>query len=154
MDVKIINSPTGNLRLRGDKKAVREISWTREKRKADRLPLSHALNKAAKELNEYFCGKRKIFSFPIAFKGTIFQKKVWTALQKIPYGKTVSYQDIAIRVGSPRSARAVGLANNKNPLPLIIPCHRVIGKNGHLLGFGSGLNKKKWLLELERLSIN
>lgn len=151
MDIKIISSPTGNLKLIGNKQCVKEITWTREKKKLTRFPKSHALSKATKELNEYFCGKRKVFSFPIAPEGTPFQRKVWKALQSIPYGRTASYQDIAIKVKSPQAARAVGMANNKNPLPLVIPCHRVIGKNGDLVGFGSGLKKKKWLLELERL---
>jgi methylated-DNA-[protein]-cysteine S-methyltransferase len=108
------------------------------------------LKQCIKELHEYFSGKRTEFSFPIdRVRGTDFQKKVWSALEKIPYGKTVSYEDIAIAVGSPKAVRAVGLANSKNPHWVVVPCHRVIGKNKKLVGYAGGLDRKKWLLEHE-----
>lgn len=103
-----------------------------------------------KELVEYFTSGRKKFTFKIKLVGTEFQKKVWQALSKIPYGKTVSYKDIAEKINNPKAVRAVGLANKNNPLPIVIPCHRVIGKNGKLAGYSSGLDIKKKLLDLER----
>jgi methylated-DNA-[protein]-cysteine S-methyltransferase len=102
------------------------------------------------QIQEYLCGKRKIFDVQIALRGTEFQKKVWNELIKIPYGGTCSYGEIAQRVGVPRGARAVGMANNKNPIPIIIPCHRVIGISGDLIGYGGGLDLKQKLLTLEK----
>jgi methylated-DNA-[protein]-cysteine S-methyltransferase len=104
---------------------------------------------AAKQLEEYFDGKRKIFDLPIAPQGTEFQLKVWQALRFIPYGETRSYSEIAVNANNPKACRAVGMANNRNPIVIIIPCHRVIGSNGSLTGFGGGLELKKNLLELE-----
>ena len=102
------------------------------------------------QLDEYFRGERKTFDLPLAPKGTDFQKKVWNALQKIPYGETKTYGEIAAAVGNPKGARAVGMANNKNPIGIIIPCHRVVGANGKLVGYAGGMDKKEWLLQLER----
>lgn len=109
------------------------------------------LNQAAQtQLEEYFSGERKEFDLPIKLDGTPFQVSVWEALQRIPYGETRSYRDIAEEIGNPNSYRAVGLANNKNPISVIIPCHRVIGANGDMIGYGGGLNKKRRLLDLEK----
>jgi methylated-DNA-[protein]-cysteine S-methyltransferase len=107
------------------------------------------IKKAAKQLEEYFEGKRKIFNLPIAPQGTEFQLKIWQALKHIPYGETRSYGEIAFNAGNPKACRAVGMANNRNPIVILIPCHRVIGSNGSLTGFGGGLELKKKLLELE-----
>lgn len=107
---------------------------------------------AIKQLTEFLDGQRKTFNLKIALKGTTFQKKVWLELLKIPYGKTVSYQDIAVAIGNPKACRAVGMANNKNPIPIFIPCHRVIGKNGCLIGYAGGLDLKKSLLEIEQIN--
>lgn len=107
-------------------------------------------HKAYAQLAEYLAGKRTKFDLKLAPKGTAFQQKVWKELLKIPYGQTRSYKDLAIAIGKPKAARAVGMALNKNPIPLIIPCHRVIGSNGNLTGFALGLETKKWLLEMER----
>ncbi len=101
------------------------------------------------QLKEYFAGKRKIFDFPYQLKGTDFQQKVWAALCEIPYGQTRTYKDIALAIGNPRACRAVGMANNKNPMSIVVPCHRVIGSNGKLVGYGSGLDMKQALLQLE-----
>ena len=101
------------------------------------------------QLQSYFAGDRKNFELDLVLEGTDFQKKVWTALQEIPYGETISYKKLAETVGSPKGVRAVGAANGANPIPIIIPCHRVIGKDGSLTGFGGGLPLKKQLLELE-----
>lgn len=105
---------------------------------------------AYSQLLEYFEGKRRIFDIPIHLNGTEFQKKVWNALTNIPYGQTVSYKDIAISIGNEKSCRAVGMSNNKNPIAIIIPCHRVIGKNGDLTGYAGGIEIKKYLLNLEK----
>ena len=108
------------------------------------------LIKCRNELAEYFNKERKEFTIPIKLKGTDFQKKVWNSLLKIPFGETRSYKDIAIDIGNSKASRAVGMANNRNPLPIIVPCHRVIGSNKKLVGYGGGLDKKIFLLELEK----
>ena len=108
------------------------------------------IKKAAAQIEEYLDGKRKKFSLPIAMHGTDFQMDVWQALQSIPYGETRSYGEIAAHIGRPNAARAVGMANNRNPISIIVPCHRVIGHNGALVGYGGGLPLKQYLLELER----
>ena len=106
-------------------------------------------SEALQQLAEYFDGVRQGFSLKLAPKGTPFQKRVWQELEKIPFAQTVSYGDIAKRIGNPKASRAVGMANSKNPIPIIVPCHRVIGKDGSLTGFGGGVGLKKQLLELE-----
>ncbi|NLI89121.1 MAG: methylated-DNA--[protein]-cysteine S-methyltransferase [Epulopiscium sp.] len=111
------------------------------------------ISKAAKQIIEYLDGERTTFDLPIETTGTEFQKKVWKALMEIPYGQTQSYKDIAIKVGSPLAYRAVGMANNKNPISIIIPCHRVIGANGKLVGYGGGLDIKVELLNIEKEKI-
>lgn len=108
------------------------------------------IKKAHDEIEEYFLGKRKGFTIEINPKGTDFMKSVWKELCNIPYGKTVSYKDIAMAIGNEKAARAVGMANNKNPIPIFIPCHRVIGKNGQLVGYSGGVDIKHKLLEIEK----
>lgn len=108
------------------------------------------LQEAYQQLKEYFSGKRKTFDLPIHLEGTEFQKKVWAALQTIPYGATRTYGEIAEQIGKHKASRAVGGANHNNPIMIIVPCHRVIGVNGSLVGFGGGLDMKKYLLELEK----
>ncbi|MGN1297615.1 MAG: methylated-DNA--[protein]-cysteine S-methyltransferase [Clostridia bacterium] len=108
------------------------------------------LKETEKQLGEYFEGKRKTFDVPLNPKGTNFMKKVWTALQNIPYGEVRTYQQIAEEVESPKAARAVGMANHRNPIPIIIPCHRVIGSNGKLVGYALGMDMKKFLLDWEK----
>ena len=111
---------------------------------------SSLLKSASLQLAEYFEGRRHSFDLPLAFKGTDFQVRCWRALCDIPYGETRSYKDIAAAAGSPKACRAVGMANNRNPIAIIVPCHRVIGADGSLVGFGGGLDVKIFLLELER----
>lgn len=108
------------------------------------------LYEAYKQLNEYFAGRRREFELPLCFHGTTFQQAVWRELQRIPYGETRSYADIAIGIGNPKAVRAIGQANHRNPIMIIVPCHRVINKNGTLGGFGGGLEVKKFLLDLEK----
>jgi len=107
------------------------------------------IRETSRQLNAYFSGKLQEFSIPIHPAGTGFMQSVWAALRRIPYGETASYKEVAAQVGNPNAARAVGLANNRNPIPIIIPCHRVIGSNGQLVGFRSGLDAKQRLLDLE-----
>ena len=108
------------------------------------------LKETEKQLEEYFKGKRKTFDVPLNPKGPNFMKKVWTALQNIPYGEVKTYQQIAEEVENPKAARAVGMANHRNPIPIIIPCHRVIGSNGKLVGYALGMDIKKFLLDWEK----
>lgn len=115
---------------------------------------SPLLQKAARQLDEYFNGKRKVFDLPLLPRGTDFQLKVWKALQTIPYGETRSYGQIAAITGNPKASRAVGMANNRNPIAIIIPCHRVIGHDGSLTGYAGGLELKQKLLGLETSVIN
>lgn len=109
------------------------------------------LKEAVRQLESYFAGELKEFSLPLEPSGTVFMKQVWSALCEIPFGKTATYGEIAERIGRPKAARAVGLANNRNPIPIFIPCHRVIGADGSLTGYRGGLEMKKKLLELEKL---
>lgn len=106
-------------------------------------------DRVVKQLEEYFAGKRKVFAFPYGLEGTEFQKKVWAELEKIPYGETRSYGQIAKAIGNPKASRAVGMANNRNPIIIVVPCHRVIGSTGKLVGYGGGLEMKETLLKLE-----
>lgn len=112
----------------------------------DASPCAHVVH----ELAQYFAGERTTFTLDLAPRGTPFQLAAWRALQLIPFGTTVSYQEQATRIGKPRAMRAIGAANGRNPLPIVVPCHRVIGKNGSLVGFGGGLASKQWLLHHER----
>ena len=107
---------------------------------------------ARNQLKEYFTGKRSVFDLSIHYTGTSFQNRVWDELRKIPYGSTVTYGELAARIGKPGASRAVGGANNRNPISIIVPCHRVIGAGGDLVGYGGGLDKKRWLLDHEALN--
>ena len=110
----------------------------------------NCLAETKRQLREYFAGDRKDFDLDLAPVGTEFQLQVWDSLCEIPYGETCSYGEIADRIGRPKASRAVGAANGQNPIPIVVPCHRVIGKSGHLTGFGGGLPTKEWLLQHER----
>lgn len=118
------------------------------------LQTTELLSMATIQLDEYFQGKRTTFSLPFKLTGAPFQLAVWKELQNIPYGQTTSYKEIAQKINKPKACRAVGMANNKNPLPIIIPCHRVIGSNGKLIGYAGGLKLKNYLLELEKSHTN
>ena len=111
---------------------------------------SDFLHEVYHQLNEYFAGKRKIFDLPVDSKGTAFQKAVWRELHKIPYGETRSYEDIAVAIGNKKAVRAIGQANGRNPIMIVVPCHRVIRKNGDISGFACGVEAKRYLLNLER----
>ena len=149
-----MESPVGRLVLVGDEAGLRQV-WFAEGRRVEVVERDWREDKAAfaeavRQLRAYFAGELREFDLELAPVGTEFQLRVWHELRRIGYGETISYGELARRVGNAKAARAVGLANGSNPLPIIVPCHRVIGGNGSLTGFGGGLPNKKWLLELER----
>ena len=150
------DSPVGTLLLTADEEALTGIHFSGGRRAqtvgADwkEKPGHPVLRKVVRQLDEYFAGKRKTFDLPLAPDGTPFQRAVWKALRAIPYGKTQSYGDIARRIGRPKAVRAVGAANGANPISIVVPCHRVIGADGSLTGYGGGLPRKRRLLALER----
>ncbi len=152
---KEMNSPVGTLRLIANARALVAILWKRER--PDRVkmatpvpaPEHPILCAAERQLNEYFTGRRSDFELPLEPHGSDFQKKVWQALRKIPFGQTRSYREIAEAIGAAAAIRAVGRANGKNPLSIVVPCHRVIGSKGSLTGFAGGLPAKAALLALE-----
>ncbi|HRQ65474.1 MAG TPA: aldo/keto reductase [Xanthomonadaceae bacterium] len=152
--VAVIASPVGPLRLRANAQGLSAIEFAARARPAaikggDDTTRTH-LKKAQTQLGEYFAGRRRDFNLPLAASGTEFQQRCWQALMDIPFGETRSYADIARAIGQPKAVRAVGLANNRNPLPIVVPCHRVIGADGSLTGYGGGLKAKRWLLALEQ----
>lgn len=145
-------SPVGGMKIEADEQGLRALYFLQDKTflpTVNTTPSHPLLQQAVEQLDEYFAGRRKAFTLPLAPEGTPFQLSVWQALQKIPYGTTCSYGEIATAIGNPKASRAVGLANNKNPLPIFIPCHRVIGADGKLIGYGGGLDIKRRLLALE-----
>ncbi len=142
-------SEIGLLEVVGNAKGILTITFVEDEFEADRN-LPACMTECLRQLDEYFKGKRQKFSVPLLLDGTEFQKTVWQQLQKIPFGETASYGDVARAICSPQAFRAVGNANNKNRIPLIIPCHRVIGSDGKLVGFGSGIWRKEWLLGHEK----
>ena len=147
------NTPIGDLLLAGDGAGLSMIGFPRGKMRRDPEPdwifSEKPFAEARRQLGEYFAGERKEFDLPLQLSGTDFQVQVLEELQRIPYGETTSYGAIAKRIGRPRAMRAVGAANGRNPIPIVIPCHRVIGSSGDLTGFGGGLDTKAALLRLE-----
>lgn len=148
MKTAVYHSPFGDMELTYEEDAVTALKMA-EKKAAGEAPEGLAL-KVFRELDEYFEGKRKTFDIPLRTHGTAFQEKVWAALRAIPYGEVRSYKEVAEAIGHPRAYRAVGMANNANPIFIIVPCHRVIGSDGSLTGYGGGLPMKKALLSLEK----
>ncbi len=148
-----IDSPVGPLMLAANDHALRHIEFRDNCHPADRRDWhggdNPILQAAQQQLGEYFAGRRRVFDLPLAPHGTEFQRTVWQALADIPYGNTISYAQLAQRLGNPNGTRAVGAANGRNPLPIVLPCHRVIGADGGLTGFGGGLPTKQFLLRLE-----
>jgi methylated-DNA-[protein]-cysteine S-methyltransferase len=150
----IIESPICPILLAGDEKELKQVIFLKGKRKED-IPADWIENKdffreAVRQLEAYFSGKLKSFDLRLAPEGTEFQKSVWRALCKIPYGETRTYKDIAESIGNPKAYRAVGHANNRNQISIIVPCHRVIGSNGKLTGYACGLDIKAFLLNIEQ----
>lgn len=149
-----IDSPIGRLMIAADNTGIRAIEFPENrhpvKRDGDWCEAAHPLiSRAAQQLGEYFANQRREFDLPLAPHGTAFQLQVWQALRMIPFGETRSYAQQAQTIGKPAAMRAVGAANGRNPIPIIVPCHRVIGANGALTGFGGGLPIKQFLLRLE-----
>lgn len=153
-----MQTPMGNLTLAHDEHGLAGVSFADEQFSLSPPPNwtrdDSALRPAADQLADYFLGKRMTFGLPLSICGTPFQKRVWQALVEIPYGTTMGYGELARRIGAPGSARAVGGANGSNPLAIIVPCHRVIGADGSLTGYGGGEDRKRWLLEFERAVVS
>lgn len=152
----ITESPIGPILLAGNEKGLKHLIFLKSKKKMG-IPEDWVENKeffreAIRQLEAYFSGKLESFNLKLAPEGTDFQKSVWKALCEIPYGKTRTYKEIAVSIEKPKAYRAVGLANNRNPIAIIIPCHRVIGANGKLTGYASGLDVKEFLLKLEKIN--
>ncbi|MFN8243472.1 MAG: methylated-DNA--[protein]-cysteine S-methyltransferase [Ferruginibacter sp.] len=157
IEVAYYKSPLGVLEIRSTGSNISEVlfanSWKGARVNEDDLnfarPKSTALKACFRQLDEYFAGKRRVFNLPLAQTGTEFQHAVWNELCKIPYGHTISYLELSKRIGNVKAIRAVGTANGNNSISIIVPCHRVIGSNGELVGYGGDLWRKKWLLEHE-----
>lgn len=154
-----MNSPVGKLTIITSSKGLHAILWDTDRKnpKYEKIIISliksktnKTITETKKQLSEYFKGKRKTFDLPLVMHGTDFQIKAWQQLLKIPYAKTISYGAQAEKIGNKNKARAVGMANGLNPISIVIPCHRVVGSNGDLTGFGGGLDKKAYLLKLEQ----
>lgn len=144
-------SPIGALQLRGTDFALTGLYMEpHPRRPGDMVRDGAPLREAQQQLEEYFAGERREFSIATEAEGTDFQRSVWQALRKIPFGESISYGELARRIGNPRAVRAVGLANGRNPISIIVPCHRVIGADGSLTGYGGGLERKRFLLALEK----
>ena len=155
LSYKLIPSPIGKLKLVASDEGLVAILWENDRPRRVRLadlvenPAHPMLLRTEKELNEYFSHKRKAFTVPLDMRGTYFQKQVWEALLGIPFGETRTYGQLANQLGNPKATRAVGAANGRNPIAIIVPCHRVIGADGSLTGYGGGLPTKRWLLDHE-----
>ena len=149
-----LDTPIGTVLIAGDAEAIRRIAFPKNGKPVRPEPAwAHSargpIGEAVRQLRDYFAGRRTEFDLPLAPEGTPFQRAVWRQLQDIPYGETISYGELARRVGNPKASRAVGSANGANPIPIVIPCHRVIAASGKLGGFGGGLPVKQALLDLE-----
>ena len=155
LSYKVVDSPVGKLKVVASEKGLVAILWENDKPTRVQLselveePEQKVLVETERQLKEYFAGKRRSFDLPLDMRGTQFQKDVWEALLAIPFGETRSYGELAKKLGSPTASRAVGAANGRNPISIVVPCHRVIGASGKLTGFAGGLDVKERLLELE-----
>jgi methylated-DNA-[protein]-cysteine S-methyltransferase len=149
-----LESPIGRLLLTSDGSSLTGLYMETSRKEPSRVgwvedPQVPPLPEAVRQLTEYFAGRRREFDLPLRFEGTAFQQRVWRELTAIPYGETWSYGELAKRINQPSASRAVGLANGRNPISILVPCHRVIGANGSLTGYGGGLERKRWLLAHE-----
>ncbi|MCC3669823.1 methylated-DNA--[protein]-cysteine S-methyltransferase [Terrisporobacter mayombei] len=142
----------GIIGIRENNKSITDIFFSKVDTN-DNIEETDLIKECFKQLKEYFEGNRMKFDLPLYARGTEFQKKVWNELLNIPYGETKSYKDIAVAIGNEKACRAIGMANNKNPIPIIIPCHRVIGSNGKLVGYAGGVNVKEKLLNIEKIDV-
>ena len=146
-----VDSPLGPLLLTGDGEGLTGLYTDQHGRKPTELGerVDEEFAEVRTQLEEYFAGKRDDFDVPLTAPGTAFQRAVWQALREIPYGCTMTYREVAERVGSPKAVRAVGSANSRNPVSIIVPCHRVVGSDGKLIGYAGGFSAKRWLLDHE-----
>ena len=143
-------SPIGCIRIKADDTSILYLDFPEEDQNKNQGEYLEQIQLCVSQLDEYFSGKRKNFDISYLLKGTEFQKKVWAELEKVPYGVTVSYKDIAKSIGNEKAVRAVGTTNGKNPISIIVPCHRVVGADGKLTGYAWGIWRKEWLLEHEK----
>ncbi|WP_245620842.1 methylated-DNA--[protein]-cysteine S-methyltransferase [Roseivirga seohaensis] len=148
--ITYMDSPLGAIKIVGDANAIKMVVFVDEIGEENEGIIPLVVRKCKKQLHEYFVGQRKQFNIPVAPEGTDFQQQVWQNLQDIPFGVTSTYAKQAIKLGDIKKIRAVGTANGKNPIAIIIPCHRVIGSDGSLTGYAGGLDKKAWLLKHEK----
>ena len=151
-NIYFYETEVGTVGIRENNKSITDIYFSKINTN-DNIEETELIKECFRQLNEYFEGNRKNFDLPIEAKGTEFQNKVWNELLKIPYGETKSYKEIALSIGNEKACRAIGMANNKNPIPIIIPCHRVIGSNGKLVGYAGGINVKEKLLNIEKIDL-
>ncbi len=148
METIYLNTPVGTLEIKGDIDGLAFVNFIDPEESESKI-IPESLQDTVQQLSEYFEGNRTNFQLKLNPEGTFFQKKVWQQIKDIPFGKTASYQEIANQLGDPKAIRAAASANGKNPIAIIIPCHRVIGSDGSLIGYAGGLHRKKWLLEHE-----
>lgn len=150
MNKYLFTSPVGKLHIKASDEALVSISFVNEKtvELSQDIP-NGIIEHTIRQLQEYFDGSRKVFDLPLLPEGTDFQRRVWKALQEIPYGQTTTYSRLSDKLGDPKAIRAVGRANGQNPIPIVIPCHRVIGANNSLTGYAGGIERKRWLLQHE-----
>ncbi len=148
METIYLNTPVGTLEIKGDIDGLAFVNFIDPEESESKI-IPESLQNTVQQLSEYFEGNRTNFKLKLNPEGTFFQKKVWQQIKDIPFGKTASYQEIANQLGDPKAIRAAASANGKNPIAIIIPCHRVIGSDGSLIGYAGGLHRKKWLLEHE-----
>ncbi|MDF1493176.1 methylated-DNA--[protein]-cysteine S-methyltransferase [Caproiciproducens sp. CPB-2] len=153
-DTAKISTPLGLVLITAANDTITGLSFTDDPPETAVTPKTPLLKEAERQLSEYFSGIRKAFDLPLRAEGTEFQKTVWAALRSIPYGETRSYGQVAKSIGRPSASRAVGMANNKNPILILTPCHRVVGSDGGLVGYAGGLERKEQLLKLERTHAN
>ncbi|MGH1486910.1 MAG: methylated-DNA--[protein]-cysteine S-methyltransferase [Cellvibrionaceae bacterium] len=155
--VTYINSPVGMVQIRASEKGITHVTFIDESgvdesdvdKLSDTFETNATIKKCAQQLKEYFYGQRKSFDLPLDWEGTVFQQSIWQSLLDVPFGAVASYSDIATAVNNPKAVRAVGAANGKNPIAIIVPCHRIIGSNGTLTGYAGGMDRKAWLLSHE-----
>lgn len=150
MNEYFFTSPVGKLHIKASNEALVSISFVNEKavELSQDIP-SGIIEYIIRQLQEYFDGSRKVFDLPLLSEGTDFQRRVWKELREIPYGQTTTYSRLSDKLGDPKAIRAVGRANGQNPIPIVIPCHRVIGANNSLTGYAGGMERKRWLLQHE-----
>ncbi len=149
MFIDYLETPIGTITIKASEQGVTRVVFVGEDERKKECCANNTTEECKIQLKEYFAGKRTVFNLPLDQQGTAFQRQVWASLEKIKFGKTVSYGDIAKMIDNPKAVRAVGAANGKNPIGIIVPCHRVIGSNKTLTGYAGGIERKAWLLEHE-----